>query len=125
MTLLVDENNLDIRFSVNQPNLTNTYEWVLTSQYSKTPVTLQLNLIDTNSRYSEFIVTFPTGFGNEHKNGVYYWSLNQVGNTNSIEQGLVKIITNPGGDMGTVSYNSGEATEQREADVYYRPNYTI
>ena len=123
MTLLVDENNLSIRFSVNQPNLTDTCEFILTSQYSKVPMALQLTLINTNARYTQFQVTFPTGFGNEHKNGVYYWSLNQVGDTNSIEKGLVKIITEPGGQMGTVNYDSGTETENREADVYYRPTY--
>ena len=121
MTLLVDENNLNIRFSVNQPNLADTYEFILTSQYSKTPVTLGLNLINSNDRYSQFEVTFPTGFGNEHKNGIYYYDLAEVNTNTSVEKGLVKIITQPGGEMGTEAFISNN--ENREADVYYRPNY--
>lgn len=121
MTFNVYEGSNNIQFALNQPNLAGTFDFVLTSQYSKQPVTLSASVLDTNDRYSMLLTTFPTGFGDEHKNGVYYWDL--VSGTTSIEKGLVKIITNPGGEMGTVSYNSGASTEEREADVYYRPNY--
>ena len=122
MTIIVNEINLAVQISLNLPNLeAATYSWILTSQYSKQPEPLSATLIDTNDRYSTFIVTFPTGFGDEHKNGVYYWDMTQ--DAVSIEKGLAKIITEPGGTLGTVSYDSNPDTENRVAEVYYRPNY--
>ena len=122
MTFYVQESSLTINFAVNQPNLSGALKFVVTSQYSKQPLNLTAVVQNSNDRYTMLQTTFPTGFGDEHKNGVYYWSLVDAGDV-TIEEGLVKIITEPGGGMGTVAYNSGEATEQREADVYYRPNY--
>ena len=122
MTFYVQESSLTINFAVNQPNLSGSLKFVVTSQYSKQPLNLTAVVQNSNDRYTMLQTTFPTGFGDEHKNGVYYWSLVGAGDV-TIEEGLVKIITEPGGGMGTVAYNSGEATEQREADVYYRPNY--
>lgn len=117
MTFYIDESALTIQFAVNIPNLSGSYDFTVTSQYSKQPLVLSTVTQYSNDRYTLLETTFPTGFGNDHKNGVYYWELG------TIEKGLVKIITEPGGEMGTISYNSGEATEQREAEVYYRPNY--
>lgn len=122
MTFYITEADLTVQFAVNLPNLTGTFDLVITSQYAKKPFALTAVVTDSNDRYSQLITVFPTGFGDEHKNGVYYWDLIDSTDT-SIERGLVKIITEPGGDMGTVSYDSGVETEHREADVYYRPNF--
>jgi len=125
MTLYIDEAALSVELYFNQPNLidyVDDYTFVLKSQYSKQDLILTGAVQETNDRYSKILVTFPTGFGNEHKNGVYYWSL--VDPTDVIlEEGLAKIITEPGGGTGMTNYTSNAATEEREADVYYRPNY--
>lgn len=125
MTLYVDEAQLTVPFYLNEPNLDtgSSYQLKITSQYAKTTITLDATLQTTNDRYSKFFVTFPTGFGDEHKNGIYYYSVNKS-ILEPFTYGLVKIITEPGGGMGTVVYDSGVETENREADVYYRPNYT-
>lgn len=124
MTILVSEAALTVEISVNQPNLVlnNLWRFVLTSQYSHQPLTLVATVINSNDRYSTFQVTFPTGFGDEHKNGIYYWDLKPVG-ADAIEKGLIKIITEPGGTMGMVPYESGIDTEERVSEVFYRPSY--
>ena len=121
MTILVPETLLTQQFSVNQPNLTGDWTFVLTSQWSHQPIEMAATIILTNARYTTLEVTFPTGFGDAHKNGIYNWRL--VKNLETLEAGLVKIITEPGGGLGTTNFTSTPATEERVADVFYRPNY--
>lgn len=121
MTILVQETQLTQEISINQPQLAGLYDFVLTSQYSHQPIIMAATLIETNARYSTFEITFPTGFGDAHKNGVYNWRLEQ--NLVTIEAGLVKIITEPGGGLGTTNYTSTPEIEERVAEVFYRPNY--
>ena len=123
MTLLIEETNLNIEFTTNLVNLDlgNLYTYILTSQWSHQPIELACEAIETNARYTKFAVTFPTGFGNEHKNGVYNWEISRQ--ASPLEKGLVKIITEPGGSMGTTNFESGINKEERIADVFYRPNY--
>ena len=124
MTLLVEESNLTKEFSLNLPNLTlgSLYAFTLTSQYSHQPLVLDATATASNARYTTFEVVFPIGFGDEHKNGVYYYSIEELGDE-PFEKGLVKIITEPGGSLGTINYESTIYTEERVADVFYRPNY--
>jgi hypothetical protein len=121
MTLYVDTPIQTIH--VNLPNL-DAGGWVfdLTSQYSHETQECPATLISTNDRYSTLTVQFPAGFEDEHKNGIYYYSLRD-GDLEPITYGLVKIITQPGGDIGTTTFNAGAETEERVADVFYRPNY--
>jgi len=124
MTIYVEETNLMQLIAFNIPNLAaGDYEFIITSQYShQSDVLVPTTLIETNDRYSLFEVTFPTGFGNSHLNGVYYWTLNYGSAT--LQSGLAKIITNPGGEIHTLAYDSGIVTEDRVSDVYFRPNYS-
>tara|TARA_R110000782_G_C14763121_1_gene408346 strand:+ start:704 stop:1081 length:378 start_codon:yes stop_codon:yes gene_type:complete len=124
MTLLIQETNLTVEFSLNQPSLSlaSAYIFTLTSQYSHQPLELDATAIESNERYTTFEVTFPVGFGNSHKNGVYYYDMSVALGT-AFEKGLVKIITEPGGGLGTESFDSGIYTEERIADVFFRPNY--
>jgi hypothetical protein len=123
MTLYVNENDLLVEIAVNQSNLQfgSGYTLIITSQYSHQPLLLEAECVSSNARYSMFSVTFPTGFGNEHKNGIYYWDLTFEGT--SLEKGLVKIITEPGGGMNTLAYNAGVITDERVSEVFFRPNY--
>tara|TARA_R110002051_G_scaffold128215_5_gene201840 strand:- start:773 stop:1150 length:378 start_codon:yes stop_codon:yes gene_type:complete len=125
MTILVPENQLTQQFTVNITNMSlvpAAYAFILISQYSHQALPLGVTVIKTNARYSTLEVTFPIGFGDEHKNGIYNWRLNtSAGDT--LEAGLVKIITSPGGSLGITEYISTPATEERVADVFYRPNY--
>ena len=123
MTILVPEVELTQQFTVNIPNMTaNQLVFVLTSQYSHQPLELSVNsVVNTNNRYSTLEVTFPTGFGDAHKSGIYNWRL--VQNSVTLEAGLVKIVTNPGGNLGITEFISTPQTEERVSEVYYRPNY--
>tara|TARA_R110000803_G_scaffold80760_2_gene146614 strand:+ start:104 stop:469 length:366 start_codon:yes stop_codon:yes gene_type:complete len=121
MTVEVPEFNLTRQISINQPNLSGDWTFVLTSQYSHQPIEMAVTIIETNARFTTIEITFPVGFGDAHKNGVYNWRLEQ--NLVTIEAGLVKIITNPGGGLGTTNYTSTPDTEERVAEVFYRPNY--
>jgi hypothetical protein len=126
MTLLIEESNLTVEFSLNQANLSlsSDYIFTLTSQYSHQPLELDATAIISNARYTTFQVTFPVGFGNSHKNGIYNFSMSVALET-AFEKGLAKIITNPGGQTGITNYTSTPALEERVADVYFRPNYTV
>jgi len=124
MTLLIEESNLTLEFSLNQPNLAlgQLYVFTLTSQYSHQPLTLDATATLSNGRFTTFEVTFPISFGDSHYNGVYYYSM-AVFAEEAFEKGLVKIITELGGSMGTINYEITIYTEERVADVFYRPNY--
>ena len=124
MTILVPETQLAQQFTVNITNMSlvaGTYAFVLISQYSHVAMPMGATVITTNARYSTLEVTFPIGFGDEHKNGIYNWRLVQSAVT--LEVGLVKIVTDPGGSLGITEFISTPAIEEREADVFYRPNY--
>ena len=121
MTILVPEFDLTREVSINQPNLSGDWTFVLTSQYSHQPLEMAATILETNTRFTTISITFPTGFGNAHKNGIYNWRLEK--NLVTIEAGLAKIITEPGGGLGTTNFTSTPATEERISDVFYRPNY--
>ena len=123
MTILVQETQLQQEFTLNLTNLQlgAYYSFILTSQYSHQPLVIAATATVTNARYTTFTITFPTGFGDEHKNGIYNWELKT--STTTLEEGLVKIITEPGGGLGTTNFESGINKENRIADVFYRPNY--
>ena len=126
MTILIPETQLTQEFTVNIASMSgvspSTTKFILTSQYSHQPLTLSVNkIIISNARYTTLEVTFPTGFGNSHKNGIYNWRLVQDAIT--LEEGLVKIVTNPGGDLGIKEFISTPQTEDRVSDVYFRPTY--
>jgi len=126
MTVYVNEEDLLVNLYFNIPNVSDSvlYTFDITSEYSHEPLELVNALLATNSRYTQFQVLFPTGFGDEHKNGIYYWNLKQVGVDIPLQSGLMKIITNPGGEIHTLAYDSGLVTEERVSEVYFRPNYT-
>ena len=125
MTLYVPETQLTLNFTLSQPNLTlgAIYDFIVTSQYSHQPIVMTAEGIYSNDRYSTFEVTFPTGFGDSHNNGIYYYDFKLTDAVDSIEKGLVKIVTEPGGGLGTTNYDAGINTEDRVAEVFYRPNY--
>ena len=123
MTLLIPESNLTIEFSLNLTNLAlgSAYVFTLTSQYSHQPLEIDATATLSNARYTTFEVVFPVGFGDSHKNGIYNYDMSTL--VKSLEKGLVKIITQPGGDTGITNYTSTPAIEERVADVFFRPNY--
>jgi hypothetical protein len=123
MTIYVDENNLTVDVAINVANvlLNSEFKFIVTSQYSHQPLELDAVCTLTNARYSLFSITFPIGFGEEHKNGIYYWDL--TSNMLSIQKGLAKIITEPGGRINALAFNAGPIVDNRVSEVFYRPNY--
>ena len=125
MTIYVNETAPTVDIAINQANLVTTpafYFFDVISEWSHQVVaSLQVNVMWSNDRYSMIQVQFPAGFGDSHQNGVYYYTLRSE--TAPIEEGLVKIITNPGGEINSLAYDSGVITEDRVSDVYFRPNY--
>lgn len=122
MTVVVDE-TVEIPIYFNIPNLPSTvYTWTITSQYSHEPVVINGGLQSSNDRWSTINFVLWPEFYDTHKNGIYNWSLATIDGP-VIEEGLVKIICDPGGGTGIIDYTSTPATEDREAEVYYRPNY--
>lgn len=125
MTIRVLEsgvNVVDVFFNLNLSD-TDVYDFELTSQYSHQTIQIPNALISSNQRYSRMQLLFPAGYGDEHKNGIYNWTLKVTGSDTFIEKGLAKIITEPGGNLGTIAYDAGTDAEERVADVYFRPNY--
>lgn len=106
-------------FFINNPApVQSNADFVLKSQYSQKVVltvpSTDWDLITDNDRYSQIDVTFPADFKDTHQNGYYTWTIGDY-------SAIVKIITQPGGGYGEVEYIS--SNDEREADVYFRPNY--
>lgn len=119
MTLYI--NSTTELFASNNPDISGVVSFVLTGQYSKTDTVVPAVVLISNERYTELELTFPATFKDEHKNGVYYYTIQNE--TEVFEKGLVKIVTSPGGDNGAVEFTSTPETENRESVVYYRPQY--
>ena len=94
----------------------------LQSQWSKKTETFDLTRTFQNSRYTVYSVDFGADFKDTHKNGIYWAKITAPG-FNDGSWFLLKIITEPGGEDGFTRYDSDPATEERQAEVYYRPNY--
>jgi hypothetical protein len=112
-------NGTTAKFYINNPpSIDSNADLVIKSQYSQ-KIVLTIAADDwsfgaSNARYDEIIATVPATFKDEHQNGYYTWTIGNYSN-------IVKIITQPGGGAGEVEYISNN--ENREADVYFRPNY--
>ena len=119
MTLYV--NDTFETFASNNTAITGNVVFILTGQFSKTDTVLPSTVVLENARYTELQLEFPVNFKNEHMNGIYYYTIQN--DTDVFEKGLVKLITEPGGDNGAIEYTSTPETENRESVVYYRPEY--
>ncbi len=113
MTTTIDGSTATFYF--NNP-ATITGQFSLKSQYSHEVMytTSSYNVATSNDRYAQIVVEMPTDFKDKHYNGYYTWSIGDYSD-------IVKIITQPGGDDGKVEYISNN--EERDAEVFYRPNY--
>ena len=122
MTLTVNS-TLEV-ISCNTTGIPATGHFVLTSGYSRSPFVLLFTRIQQNSRYSTIQISFPVDFKDEHKNGVYYYSIKSDVDDTEYENGYIKIITDPGGKFNQKAFLAPAETENRESEVYYRPKYT-
>lgn len=90
---------------------------------------LNSGTLRVNERFAKWYIGLGQEWADGHKNGYYQWVVTPpipgfdeptIGINPEI-QGIVKLISNPGGDLGIVEYES--TNEDREADTYFRPNY--
>jgi len=120
MTLKLVDNQVGYTLAFNVTNVTGTWTLTLTSQLSNldTLDDLALNVVVTNNRYTEFSFDIPSTLPEQHKNGIYDYTI-----TNGIvtETGLLKLVTGSGGGNGTVAYESNN--ENRQGPVYYQGEY--
>lgn len=111
-----------ITFDIENASASGQWKLDLSSQLSNTLwKSYDLTLQNTNRRYTEFTFTVDNATTLEHINGIYNY---EVYNTNAptvIYSGLMKVVSGEGGTTGTTAYVSNN--EDREAVVYYRPNY--
>lgn len=108
----------NISTSLNAPG--NSRELKIISQWSNTAILeVPFTITVGNSRY--FGIEFPidVDFPKKHKNGMYNYEV--IINNEIIDSGILKIVTNPGGEEFTESYTSNN--ENRATKVYYRPEY--
>jgi len=120
MTINILQNQASFTFTVNVPSIAVNCNLEIFSPYSNTVLvdfTGTLNI--SNTRYSQFTVTVPTDFWDNHYNGMYTYRLYE--GTTTYDEGSFKLITKPGGDMGTIEHISNN--ENREAQVVFRSNY--
>jgi len=88
-----------------------------------------IGLVYKNKRFTRWFVDTSSipNFSDQHRNGFYQYCTTPpfqgiTEPTVGIEnQGLIKLIFDPGGDTNAVEYVSNN--EQRESDTYFRPNY--
>lgn len=120
MTLKLEDGTNLYNLAFNLQNVAGSWTLSLKSQLSHTNIldAVSLTILETNDRYTEFSFEIPDGLPEEHKNGIYDYT---VTNGYTTETGLLKLITGSGGGTGTTPYVSDN--EDREATIYYRPNY--
>ena len=110
--------------NVNQAGLPNpipsNFVLEVWSQLSNTLIfTRPLILTYVNDRYWGFEFTLPSLEGNKHLNSMANYKVYQDGGL--LDSGSLKLIYSPGGGTGTKDYISDN--ENREAVVYYTPDY--
>lgn len=120
MTVNIDSNNT-FTMTVNTPNVSAIGTVIqITSQHSNdTLFRLDVSIVETNDRFTTVTCDLPTDFYKQHYNGIYEYQLEA--NAEIVDTGLVKIITQPGGEFGKSEYISNN--ENRQAKVIYRPSY--
>ncbi len=108
-----------VKLYINNPTVPlddNLMEWSYKSQYSQETITNDWQLNYQNSRYAEFTgIIRPEYETGHHPNGFYTFTVGPY-------TGIFKLIkSEPGGGLGEKEYISNN--EQRESEVYFRPEY--
>ena len=120
MTIKIIQNQATFNVAINVPNIIESTQFEVFSPYSNTVLfSLPATFVESNDRYSLFTVAIPTDFWDNHYNGMYTYNVYLGAET--LDSGSFKLITKPGGDMGTVPHVSNN--ENREAQVVFRSNY--
>ena len=120
MTIKILQDQATFTFAINTPNIITDTQLEVYSPYSNTVLfDLPAVMLINNDRYTRFEVAVPNDFWDKHFNGMYEYRVYVTGTT--YDTGSFKLVTQPGGDMGTVPHISDN--ENREAKVVYRSQY--
>ena len=121
MTLYIPSGATTKKVSLNITNASGDYLFVIQSQALKEYWYWPMTIVETNDRYTEFEIAIIPEERVNHLNGIYNYSIQKDEQT--IQEGLVKYITEEGGATGFENYVSTPEDENREGSVYYRPQY--
>lgn len=80
-----------ISFTVNTPNITGDCQLILTSDYSKKEIMIDIVVAETNDRYTEFTMDYTDTLGDGDYSGFYQYEIN---NGSVVESGLLKFVNN-------------------------------
>lgn len=84
-----------VKFAVNVPNLEDpTYQLATQSKYSKNLLTMELNVLETNDRYTEFGIDYTDQLGDLDISGIFQYSIYDSNDNLIFEQGTLKIVNN-------------------------------
>lgn len=122
MTIEFTENVFDYSLFLNiaQVGASIDQRLIVSSQASNTEIlNVPFNIGVSNGRYTRIDFTIPTDIPAKHLNSMANYNVTIAGET--IDEGILKITTNPGGGTYTQNYISNNET--RQAKVYYRPEY--
>lgn len=119
MTIEFTETDLTYNYYINGP-FANTDRIVFKSLYSNTNIIdVDATVQQSNERYTHIEFTLDALLGATHQNGIYKYEV--YDGTTLLTSGAVKITMTPGGSTGTIDYISNN--ENREGQVYFRPQY--
>lgn len=122
MTIQFTEGTIGYSLYLNVANVSSgvTRTLQIVSQYSNTDIIdTTFTIAVTNDRYTRIDFEIPLDLPTKH--------LNQIANyivtidSQLVDQGVLKLTTEPGGGQFTQDYISNN--ENRQAKVYYRPEY--
>ena len=81
-----------VKFSMNAANVSGTMQLAMQSIYSKNLLTLNLTIVETNGRYTEFATDYSDAIGDLDISGFYTFTLYE--NSEPRFSGLLKLINN-------------------------------
>ena len=81
-----------ITFSIDIANLSGDCQLTIESRYNKNELVLDLAIVETNDRYTEFSTNYTDDLGDLDLSGLFNYTLTQ--GSVSVNSGLCKIINN-------------------------------
>ena len=81
-----------ITFSIDVASLAGDFQLMLESRYNKNLLTLDLTIVETNERYTEFSTDYTDELGDSDYSGLYDFTITSGSAT--IASGLCKVINN-------------------------------
>lgn len=84
-----------IPFSINTGGVTDTTVTIeLVSDYSKKELNLEASVLDSNDRYTEFLITYTDEIGDGDYSGFYQYTITGDQTSVIIETGFLKLVNN-------------------------------